>query len=125
VGTIAIAGPERREIEAIPDYDDGRLAIRPERFLVYAHGEMLELTVREFSLLVELRRHSGHTRTREQLIAAVWGPDEAVSNRAVDVHVKRLRDKLEAAIPDATYIQTTWGRGYGFDCQLAAEWVDD
>lgn len=125
MGTIAIAGPERREIEAVPDYNDGRLAIHPERFLVYAQGRMLELTVREFSLLVELRRHAGHTRTREQLIAAVWGPGEAVSNRAVDVHVKRLRDKLEAAIPDATYIQTTWGRGYGFDPQLADEWEDD
>lgn len=111
-----------REIETVPDFDDGRLAIHPERLLAFGDGRMLELTSRELALLVELRRHPGKSRTREQLIEAVWGHPGQVSARAVDVLVLRLRDKLEAAIPDVAYIHTTHGVGYGFDPQSDVEW---
>lgn len=121
---VAVGLPALHEIAAVPDWDDGRLEIHPERFLAYGDGRMLDLTGREFALLVELRKHSGRTRTRRQLIAAVWGHPGKVSTRAVDVHVKRLRDKLEMAIPDVTYIQTAHGIGYGFDPQVDAEWID-
>jgi DNA-binding response OmpR family regulator len=113
-----------REIETVPDFDDGRLVIHPERLMAYGDGRVLVLTSRELALLVELRRHPGKTRTRAQLIEAVWGRPGEVSARAVDVLVLRLRDKLEEAIPDVTYIHTAHGIGYGFDPQFDAEWDD-
>ncbi len=110
------------EIKTVPDYDDGRLSIHPEKLIAYGDGRVLELTGREFALLVELRRFPGRTRPRGELIEAVWGRPDAVSSRAVDVLVLRLRDKLEDAIPDIAYIHTTHGIGYGFDPQSDAEW---
>jgi DNA-binding response OmpR family regulator len=114
-----------REIAAVPSYDDGRLEIYPEKFLAYGDGRLLELTRRELALLVELRKHPGRTRTREELVEAVWGHRDAVSSRSVDVVILRLRDKLEAAVPDISYIQTSHGTGYGFDPQSEAEWDVD
>ncbi len=114
-----------REIAEVPSYDDGRLEIYPEKFLAFGDGRLLELTRRELALLVELRKHPGRTRTREELVEAVWGHPEAVSSRSVDVVILRLRDKLEAAIPDISYIQTSHGTGYGFDPQSEAEWEVD
>lgn len=111
-----------REIEAVPSYDDGRLEIHPGKFLVYGDGRLLELSSRELALLVELRKYPGRTRTREELIEAVWGQPGRVSPRSVDVLILRLRDKLEAAVPDVQYIHTSHGTGYGFDPQSEAEW---
>jgi len=122
VSTVVTRRQVLREIETVPDFDDGRLTIHPERLMAYGDGRVLVLTSRELALLVELRRHPGKTRTREQLIEAVWGRPGAVSGRAVDVLVLRLRDKLEMAIPDVSYIHTSYGIGYGFDPQSDMEW---
>ncbi len=113
-----------QEIAEVPDFDDGRLTIHPQRFLAYGDGRPLDLSVRELVLLVELRRYFGRTRTRGELVEAVWGEGEQVSSRAVDTLVARLREKLEKAVPGVAYIHTNHGIGYGFDPQSDAEWDD-
>ncbi|HEY1015598.1 MAG TPA: response regulator transcription factor [Herpetosiphonaceae bacterium] len=74
----------------------------------------LSLRPKEFDLLAYLAAHPGQVFTRETLLGQVWGYDEYVDARTVDVHVRRLRSKLNAIDPEANLIQTEWGIGYRF-----------
>jgi DNA-binding response OmpR family regulator len=102
-----------------PDYDDGRLQIRAADRVVLTDGSHLQLTPSQLGLLVELRRYEGRARSREQLMAAVWGPDAEAGPRAVDVAIARLRAQLRRRIPGVAYIQTDLGRGYRFNREVA------
>lgn len=75
-------------------------------------GEPLDLRPREFDLLALLAAHPGQVFTREALLRQVWGYDEYVDARTVDVHVRRLRAKLAVIDPEAEIILTEWGVGY-------------
>lgn len=75
-------------------------------------GQTLDLRPREFDLLAVLATHPGQVWTREALLRQVWGSDEFIDARTVDVHVRRLRAKLSEAAPNADPIQTEWGVGY-------------
>jgi DNA-binding response OmpR family regulator len=75
-------------------------------------GELLDLRPREFDLLALLAAHPGQVFTREALLRQVWGHEEFVDARTVDVHVRRVRAKLAAIAPDAQIILTEWGVGY-------------
>ena len=75
----------------------------------------IDLTPREFELLAILMRYPGKVLTREQLLKQAWGWEYLVETKTVDTHVKRLRDKLEAAGADAALIETV--RGYGYRIQ--------
>lgn len=77
-------------------------------------GTLLDLRPREFDLLALLATHPGQVFTREALLRQVWGHDEFVDVRTVDVHVRRVRAKLAAVDPDAQIILTEWGVGYRF-----------
>jgi DNA-binding response OmpR family regulator len=80
---------------------------------VHAEGRPISLQPREFDLLVYLMRHPGAVLTRARLLRGVWG-HEFVGPRTVDVHVRRVRAKLEeAGRPDL--IRTVHGVGYAFD----------
>ncbi len=83
----------------------------PRRAATY-HGQRLELRPREFDLLAVLVTHPGQVWTREALLRHVWGTEDHIDARTVDVHVRRLRAKLSDAIPNADPIQTEWGVGY-------------
>ncbi len=107
--------PGLGENDPAPDYDDGRLEVRPADFVALGDGENLELTPLELALLAELVRRQGAVRTRAQLIDAAWGPGPPIGARAVDVRVKCLREKLNQRIPDVAYIHTHAGIGYRFD----------
>lgn len=72
----------------------------------------IDLTPREFELLAILMRYPGKVLTREQLLKQAWGWEYLVETKTVDTHVKRLRDKLEAAKADPAIIETV--RGYGY-----------
>ncbi len=74
----------------------------------------LTLRPKEFDLLAYLSSHPGQVFTRETLLAQVWGYDEFVDARTVDVHVRRLRSKLHEIDAEANVIQTEWGIGYRF-----------
>jgi DNA-binding response OmpR family regulator len=93
---------------------EGGLEIRPSEFLVLAGGRPVALTVRELSLLAALARRRGRIVSREELYAVVWGRPFRKEERSVDVYVRKLRGKLEAALPGETFIHTHFGFGYRF-----------
>ncbi len=95
----------------------GPLQIFPGEHLVRARGRVLMLSTRELWLLIELARREDHIVTREDLFVLVWGRPMRSRDRSVDVYVRKLRVKLEAALPEWRFIHTHFGFGY----RLAAE----
>ena len=92
----------------------GELWIDPEARTV-GHGERrLELKPREFDLLYFLISHAGRAWTRDQLIERVWGKSFDGDARTVDLHVARLRSKIEDDPADPRFVETVWGVGYRF-----------
>ncbi|AGK55172.1 OmpR family DNA-binding response regulator [Bacillus sp. 1NLA3E] len=88
------------------------LTIYPEQFEAFFKGELLELTPKEFELLVHLTKHKGKVLTRDQLLSAVWNYDFAGDTRIVDVHISHLREKIEPNTKKPIYIKTIRGLGY-------------
>lgn len=88
------------------------LHIDPPRRIAQYHGQPLDLRPREFDLLALLATHPGQVYTREALLRQVWGTDQHIDARTVDVHIRRIRAKLTAIVPDTDPIQTEWGVGY-------------
>jgi DNA-binding response OmpR family regulator len=93
------------------------LEIRLGEGLVLATGRALTLSVREFEMLVAMARRTGAVITREELYDTVWGGELRAGDRSVDVYVSKLRGKLEAAMPDRSFIHTHPGFGYRFQSQ--------
>ena len=92
----------------------GELEIRPDEGLCLAGQNALALSVREFGLLVALARRAGRIVRREDLYRLVWESPLRDGDRTVDVYVHKLRSKLEAALPEHTFIHTHVGFGYRF-----------
>lgn len=84
---------------------------------VYAGKEAVDLTAKEFDMLATLMRSKGKIFSREKLLAEVWGKDFPADIRTVDVHVRRLREKLEKDDANPEYILTKWGVGYYFKAE--------
>ena len=93
-------------------FSQGGLVIDFERYEVHVHGEPIDLTYKEFELLKFLVLHPGKPLTREVLLDKVWGYDYYGGTRTVDVHVRRLRAKIETH--GATYVETVRNVGYKF-----------
>lgn len=93
----------------------GTLTIRPDRRQVESGGQRIELTAREFDLLEFLARHPGHVFTREDLLDKVWDWAYASDGGTVTVHIRRLRQKIEADPERPRFIKTVWGVGYKFE----------
>lgn len=91
---------------------NGALNIDAKRRIAHFYGQTLDLRPREFDLLALLATHPGQVWTREALLRQVWGTDQHIDARTVDVHVRRLRAKLTAIAADSEPIQTEWGIGY-------------
>ncbi|WP_318014202.1 response regulator transcription factor [Geodermatophilus sp. YIM 151500] len=90
----------------------GDIEIAPEEGTVTRGGEAVELTRTEFKLLTELALESGRVLSREELLERVWGYDYFGDSRLVDVHVRRLRKKVEADPSNPTVVTTVRGMGY-------------
>ncbi|MRX71758.1 response regulator [Bacillus lacus] len=90
----------------------GELKILPEHYEAYYSSDRLELTPKEFELLVYLAKHKGRVLTRDQLLSAVWNYDFAGDTRIVDVHISHLREKIERNTKKPLYIKTIRGLGY-------------
>jgi DNA-binding response OmpR family regulator len=78
-------------------------------------GAVVQLTAMEFELLWFLASHPRHVFSRDQLMARVWGYETAVDTGTVTVHVRRLREKIEADPSRPQHLRTIWGVGYRLD----------
>jgi len=100
-----------------PAIADGVLEAGPvrmdvERHVVAVNGEAITLPLKEFDLLEYLMRNSGRVLTRGQLIDRVWGADYVGDTKTLDVHVKRLRSKIESDPANPVHLVTVRGLGY-------------
>ncbi len=93
----------------------GELVVDLERYDVSIGGRKVTLTYKEFQLLVLLASNPGRVYTRETLLSQVWGYDYLGGTRTVDVHIRRLRAKVEDA--DHPFVETIWNVGYRFKAQ--------
>ena len=109
----------RRQSEVAPLTDSvliaGPVRIDVERHQVDINNISVALPLKEFELLEFLIRNSGRVLTRAQLIDRVWGSDYFGDTKTLDVHVKRLRAKIEQDPANPVYIQTIRGLGYKFE----------
>ncbi|MBO4394947.1 MAG: response regulator transcription factor [Eubacterium sp.] len=94
------------------DYDG--LHVDIDGRLVFIDNEEVNLTAKEFDVLELLMTHSGRVYTREQLLDEIWGKSYPGDVRTVDVHIRRLREKIEKNPREPKYIHTKWGVGYYF-----------
>lgn len=92
----------------------GELVLDPTTHEVALHGRQIELTAKEFELLKLLMSHPNRVFTRDFLLEHIWGYDYYGSTRTVDMHISRLRDKIEDDPAAATFIVTVRGVGYKF-----------
>ncbi|MFE4077192.1 MULTISPECIES: response regulator transcription factor [Peribacillus] len=90
----------------------GELKVFPERYEAFFDEQQLELTPKEFELLLYLAKNKGRVLTRDQLLSAVWNYDFAGDSRIVDVHISHLREKIEKDTKKPLYIKTIRGLGY-------------
>lgn len=90
------------------------LTIDPGARRAFVRGEEVQLTQREFELLLFLARHPGQVFSRDQLMDAVWQYSFYTDTSTVTVHIRRLRAKIEPDPSEPRHIQTVWGVGYRF-----------
>ncbi|WP_353422173.1 response regulator transcription factor [Staphylococcus simulans] len=98
----------------------GSIKIRPEYFEVYKNNELLELTPKEFELLLYLIERQGRVITREHMLNSVWNYEFTGDSRIVDVHISHLRDKLEENPKQPKLIKTVRGLGYKLESPKSA-----
>ena len=91
------------------------LIIRPERYEAILNGAKLDLTPKEFEILVILTSNPGRVFTRDMLLEKIWGFNEVKETRTVDVHIRYLRQKIERDPSNPDYIETLRGIGYRFN----------
>jgi DNA-binding response OmpR family regulator len=103
---------EPTSIEGTPSIKTGNLEIDIARHRVSLSGTALELSPKEFDLLAFLAKNKGLVFNREQLLEKVWGYDFAGDTRTVDVHIRWLRQKIEAEAGSPQYLVTVRGTGY-------------
>ncbi|HEU0241890.1 MAG TPA: response regulator transcription factor [Micromonosporaceae bacterium] len=100
---------------AAPTLSAGPVRMDVERHVVSVGGETVPLPLKEFELLELLLRNAGRVLTRGQLIDRVWGADYVGDTKTLDVHVKRLRSKIEPEPSAPRYLITVRGLGYKFE----------
>ena len=90
----------------------GGITLDPEQRVALRDGEVVELTAKEYDLMEILVKNPRRVYSRENLMDLVWGYTYAGDYRTVDVHIRRLREKLEENPAEPRYILTKWGVGY-------------
>lgn len=90
----------------------GDIMIYPGKYEVFVRDELIDLTPKEFDLLIYLARRTGRILSREQLLNVIWNYDFAGETRIVDVHISHLREKIEKNTKKPEYIITARGFGY-------------
>ena len=105
----SIAAPAEKESAALRC---GHISLDEQSRSAYKNRESVELTMKEFDLMLFLMKNPGKVYSRENLLDLVWGYDYLGDTRTVDVHVRRLREKLELDPARPQHIMTKWGVGY-------------
>ena len=104
------------DVELVPDVvESSGVRMDVERHEVSVNGDRVKLALKEFELLEMLLRNAGRVMTRGQLIDRIWGADYVGDTKTLDVHVKRLRSKLEDDPANPRYLITVRGLGYKFE----------
>ena len=106
------SGPatKAQENPSVIEKKDLKLDVDSRRLFIL--GKEINLTAKEFDLLEHLVRNENKVYSRETLLETVWGADYPGDARTVDVHVRRLREKIEANPSEPKYVHTKWGVGY-------------
>ncbi len=98
----------------------GAMTIDVEKRTVTVAGRPVDLTAKEFDLLLQFAEHPGRVYSRQQLLDLVWGTGHMGYEHTVNSHINRLRGKIETDPAAPEYVLTVWGVGYKFSDQLAA-----
>ncbi|APZ49427.1 DNA-binding response regulator [Jeotgalibaca sp. PTS2502] len=93
----------------------GEVVIFPDLYEVHVKGEPIDITPKEFELLLYMAKRANRILSREQLLNAIWNFDYAGETRIVDVHISHLREKIEEDTKNPHYIKTVRGFGYKFE----------
>nr|WP_157049087.1 response regulator transcription factor [Syntrophomonas palmitatica] len=93
----------------------GSFVIKPDSYQIYYNGKLLELTLKEYELLDILIRNKGRVLKRDYLLEVLWDFSESANTRVLDVHISKLRDKIEKDSKNPVYIKTIRGLGYKFE----------
>lgn len=96
-------------------FGDGALVVDPVTRIVSVRGAEVELTATEFNLLHYLASHPRQVFSRQQLLEQVWGFSDYLDPSTVTVHIRRLREKIEANPSQPVWLATVWGVGYKFE----------
>ena len=111
----AMGGKAKQTPEDTVPLQCGGLLIDSERRQVSVNGKGVELTAREFELLLHFARHPGRVYSRVQLLDQVWGYGHEGYEHTVNSHINRLRAKVESDPANPHYVLTVWGVGYKFN----------
>ncbi len=109
------ATPEGESLDSGTSVSVGDVTINPEQHVVTVRGQLTKLPLKEFELLYVLMANAGRVMTRDTLIDRVWGSDYYGDTKTLDVHIKRLRTKVEVVPSTPTSILTIRGLGYKFE----------
>ncbi|TFB93170.1 MULTISPECIES: response regulator transcription factor [Cryobacterium] len=114
---IRAVGRRRTEVELEDDsvLTAGTVSMDIERHTVSVSGEVVNMPLKEFELLEFLLRNAGRVLTRGQLIDRVWGTDYFGDTKTLDVHIKRIRSRIESTPSEPTMLVTVRGLGYRFE----------
>lgn len=114
----------RRVDEGAPASDDvlssGHISLDIDRHTLQVNGKVTPMPLKEFELLEYLMRNEGRVLTRGQLIDRVWGNDYFGDTKTLDVHIKRIRSRIEADPKEPVMLMTVRGLGYRFDAPRRA-----
>ena len=102
-------------VQADQEIVAGKFTIKPEKYEIYYNGDLLELTLKEYELLELLIRNKGRVLKRDYLLQVLWDYNDSISTRVLDVHISKLREKIEMDSRDPKYIKTVRGLGYKFE----------
>lgn len=103
---------EQTSASPASDVVSGDIRLDTESRRLFVKDREINLTSREFDLLLLLVNHPGKVYSRESLLNTIWGEDYPGDARTVDVHVRRLREKIEVNPSEPKYVHTKWGVGY-------------
>ena len=104
--------PQVVKEQKITEIKSGDFTINTENRRLFILGQEINVTSKEFEMLLLLVTNPGKVYSRDELLRAIWGEDYPGDARTVDVHIRRLREKIEPNASEPKYVHTKWGVGY-------------